>query len=45
MEKLGWQMSGSKKQKRFKPPYLDHLLRDKTYLSEIIREKEFHKFN
>ena len=43
LEKLGWKITGKKRNRRYEPPYFDHLLRDREYLSQIVRNKEFTK--
>ncbi len=45
LKKLGWKLSGRKSTRKYKQPYLDHLLRENKYLSDIVREKEFHRIN
>lgn len=44
LRKLGWNISGGKNKKKYNQPFLDKLLQEKDYLQEIIREKEFRKF-
>lgn len=43
MKRLGWKIS--KRESRFTQPYFDHLLRDREYLKDIVRDKEFTKIN
>ena len=45
MKRLGWKISKSKRESRFTQPYFDHLLRDREYLKDIVRDKEFTKIN
>jgi hypothetical protein len=45
LKRMGWKIKGSKKRPRFEQPFLDNMLRDNDYLSEVVREKEFHRFN
>jgi len=42
---LGWRISGKRSSRKYQQPHLDDLLRDKAYLSDIVREKEFQRFN
>ena len=42
---LGWKITGKKRNRNYIPPYFDHLLRDREYLSQIVRDKEFSKSN
>ncbi|MCG8318148.1 MAG: hypothetical protein MI921_01485 [Cytophagales bacterium] len=41
--KLGWQIN--KRKKKFVQPAIDKLLRDRDYLTEVLRDKEFSKVN
>ena len=41
--RLGWEINKQKTQ--FKQPNFDELLRDREYLSQVVREKEFSKIN
>jgi len=43
LEKYGWNIS--KREKSYTSPHLDDLLRTNDYLSDIIRDKEFQKYN
>ncbi len=45
LERLGWQLSGRKRNRKYQPPYFDELLTNNAYLSEIVRNKEFTKIN
>lgn len=45
LKKMGWKFSGKKKSRKYQQPHLDDLLRDNKYLSDIVREKEFHRIN
>ena len=42
MEKLGWTI---KKQKRFTPPNLSHLLKQNKDFNKIFNTRDFHKIN
>ncbi len=42
---LGWKIQGSKKNRKYTPPVLDQLFQEKDYLTEIVREKSFTRFN
>jgi len=43
LEKYGWKIS--KRKKSYTSPHLDDLLRTNDYLSDIIRDKEFQRYN
>lgn len=43
LKRLGWIVD--KKGKKVHQPHLDVLLRDREYLSQIVREKEFSRVN
>ena len=43
LEKYGWKIS--KRKKSYTSPHLDDLLRNNDYLSDIIRDKEFQRYN
>ena len=43
LERLGWKYY--KTDKKIEPPYLIELLKNNNYLSDIIREKEYKKYN
>lgn len=45
LKRLGWTVRKRKTEITFKPPFLDEQLRDNDYLSDILREKEFHRYN
>jgi len=45
LKKMGWKLSGKKSSRKYKQPYLDHLLKNNKYLIDIVREKEFHRIN
>lgn len=45
LRKLGWKVSGRKTSRNYKQPNFDELLKDKEYLINILRDKEFRKFN
>ncbi|MBN1187729.1 MAG: hypothetical protein JXB49_35980 [Bacteroidales bacterium] len=45
LKRLGWKLSGKKNNRKYKQPFLDQLFRDNHYLSEIIRDKEFKKYD
>lgn len=45
LENLGWKIISKKSGVSYKLPYFDHLLSTNSYLSDIVREKEFRKFN
>ena len=45
LKKLGWDVSGQRNNRKYKQPNFDELLKDKEYLINILREKEFHKYN
>ncbi len=44
LKKLGWNIKGSKNKRKYIQPFLDKLLQEKEYLQEIVREKDFRKF-
>jgi hypothetical protein len=44
LTKLGWNISKRRKQV-YKQPFLDDMLRNNTYLSNIVRDKDFSKYN
>ncbi|HRH37500.1 MAG TPA: hypothetical protein PK760_04100 [Flavobacteriales bacterium] len=44
LKRLGWRMSGSKRAPKFKQPYLDELFQARPYLGDIIRNKEFERY-
>ena len=41
--RLGWEFD--RQRTKFKQPYFDELLRNREYLSQVVREKEFSKIN
>lgn len=41
LKKLGWEVKGRKNSRTFKPPYLDQLFKNREYLSDIVRNKNF----
>jgi len=45
LEKMGWKISHKKTHPTYIPPYLDELLGKNNYLSEVVRNKDFNKFN
>lgn len=44
LKKLGWKVGGTKSRPRFDEPLLDELFQARPYLTEIIREKDFHRY-
>ncbi len=44
LEKLGWKLINKKSHKTYVPPYLNHLLSSKEYLSNIVNEKDFKSY-
>jgi len=44
LKDLGWNIK-KKKNTIYQQPYLDDMLRNNKYLSNIVRQKEFNRFN
>ncbi len=44
LKKLGWKVAGTKDRPRLEEPLLDELFQARPYLTEIIREKDFHRY-
>lgn len=44
LQRLGWKISGSKRKPKYQPPFLDQLFIERPFLSEIFRDKEFHRY-
>ncbi|MCX6235491.1 MAG: hypothetical protein NT175_12380 [Bacteroidetes bacterium] len=45
LKRLGWTIVKHQPNPIYNQPFLDQLLRDKSYLKDIIREKEFSRIN
>ena len=44
LKRLGWKITGTKRAPMYQQPFLDELFTKRTYLGEIFRDKEFHRF-
>ena len=40
---LGWKVDKRKREKLYEPPYLDKLLQEREYLTDIVRNKPFRR--